>query len=136
MSIDPSQTPRQLPERPNLRHLKEQAKNLLRSGGATSIADAQFQIARRYGFSSWPKLKAHVEDLVAADALQRAMDGEDAEEAGRLMTRYPQLQAMVDRLCGVESWLKMKVRVAMQAAAAQTEVKWRHSPKAWPISDP
>lgn len=122
MSIDPSQTPRQLPERPNLRHLKEQAKDCLRSGAATSIADAQFQIARRYGFSSWPKLKAHVDELVAADALQRAMDGEDAEEAGRLMTRYPQLQAMVDRLCGVGSWLKMKARVATQAVAAQTEV--------------
>ena len=63
MSIDSSETPRQLPERPNLRHLKEQAKDLLRSGAATSTTDAKFQIARRYGFASWPKLKAHVEEL-------------------------------------------------------------------------
>jgi ankyrin repeat protein len=122
MSIDPSQTSRQLPERPNLRHLKEQAKDLLRSGAAASTADAQFQIARRYGFASWPKLKAHVEELVAADALQRAMDREDVEEADRLMFRHPMLQAIVDRVCGVGSWVKMKARVAAQAVAAQTEV--------------
>ena len=35
-----------LPERRNLRHLKDQAKDLLKSGAAASIADAQFQIAR------------------------------------------------------------------------------------------
>ena len=122
MSIGPSETPRHLPEQPNLRHLKEQAKDLVRSGTAASITDAQFQIARRYGFSSWPKLKAHVDEIIAADALQRAMDNEDAEEADRLMTRYRQLEAVIERLCGVGSWLKMKTRVALQAAAAQTEV--------------
>ena len=52
-----------LPERPNLQHLKNQAKDLLRAGGAASLAEAQFQIARSYGFASWPKLKAHVESL-------------------------------------------------------------------------
>ena len=49
-----------LPERPNLRHLKDQAKDLLESGAAKSIADAQFNIAKQYGFPSWPKLKAHI----------------------------------------------------------------------------
>ena len=122
MSIDSSETPRQLPERPNLRHLKEQAKDLLRSGAATSTSDAQFQIARRYGFASWPKLKGHVEELVAADALQRAFDREDSEEADRLMSRHPTLQTIVDRVCGVGSWLKMKARIAAQVVAAQTEV--------------
>jgi hypothetical protein len=122
MSIDPSETPRQLPERPNLRHLKEQAKDLLRSGAAVSITDAQFQIARRYGFASWPKLKAHVEELVAAHALERAMEKEDAEEADRLMSRYPTLQAIVDRAYGAGSWVKMRAHVAAQALSAQTEV--------------
>lgn len=96
--------------------------DLLRTCAAVSIADAQFQIARRYGFPSWPKLKAHVEELVAADALQRAMDREDAEDAHRLMSRHPKLQAIVDRVCGVGSWVKMKARVAAQAVAAQKEV--------------
>src|SRR5688500_5714343 len=113
MPIDHSETPGHLPDQPNLRHLKAQAKDLGRFGTAASITDAQFQIARRYGFSSWPRLKAHVDEIVAADALQRAMDKEDAEEAARLMTRYPQLEAVVERLCGVGSWLKMKTRVAL-----------------------
>jgi hypothetical protein len=52
---------RPLPARPNLRHLKDQARDLLRAGEAESVAGAQFQIARRYGFASWPKLKFHVE---------------------------------------------------------------------------
>jgi len=36
-----------LPPRSNLRHLKDQAKDLVKAGTATSIADAQFKIARR-----------------------------------------------------------------------------------------
>ena len=52
--------PRPLPERPNLQHLKNQAKDLVKAGEADSLSSAQFEIARRYGFASWPKLKAHV----------------------------------------------------------------------------
>ena len=37
-----------LPERPNLRHLKDQAKDLLKTGAAETLAAAQFQIARLY----------------------------------------------------------------------------------------
>src|SRR5579885_2115026 len=44
------------PDRPNLRHLKDQAKDVLKAGQAASLADAQFIIAKRYGFQSWPKL--------------------------------------------------------------------------------
>ena len=53
----------QLPDRPNIRHLRDQAKTLLRFGTAPTLADAQFQVARQYGFPSWPKLKLHVESL-------------------------------------------------------------------------
>ena len=60
MSIDHSET-RPLPDRPNLRHLKDQAKDLLETGVAESITNAQFKIARLYGFASWPKLKAHID---------------------------------------------------------------------------
>ncbi len=61
MSTDPDRAPRALPDRPDLRHLKAQARDLLDGGAAASIADAQFQTARLYGFPSWPKLKAHVD---------------------------------------------------------------------------
>ena len=60
MSTDPNNAPRPLPHRPNLRHLKDQARDLLKAGTAKSLSDAQFTIARRYGFPTWPKLKAHV----------------------------------------------------------------------------
>ena len=55
MSIDHPEASRALPDRPNLRHLKDQAKDLLEAGAAASITDAQFKIARLYGFASWPK---------------------------------------------------------------------------------
>jgi hypothetical protein len=53
----------QLPAQPNLRHLKDQAKDLVNAGKAPTLSDAQFQIAQHYGFASWPKLKQHIESL-------------------------------------------------------------------------
>jgi hypothetical protein len=61
MSTHSIEDPRPLPARPNLRHLKDQARDLLRAGEVESLTSAQLQIARRYGFASWPKLKYHVE---------------------------------------------------------------------------
>jgi ankyrin repeat protein len=80
-----------LPERPNLQHLKNQAKDLLRGGGAASLADAQFQIARLYGFASWPKLKAHVESLGEIGELKSAIDRNDFGQVRTMMTRNPAL---------------------------------------------
>src|SRR5262245_11202776 len=58
---------RELPDRPNLEHLKKQAKALLRElqerQPEAQLADAQHAIAREYGFSSWPALYAHVERI-------------------------------------------------------------------------
>ena len=39
MSTDPHAAPRPLPDRPNLRHLKDQAKDLVKAGTAKSITD-------------------------------------------------------------------------------------------------
>jgi uncharacterized protein (TIGR03067 family) len=56
--------------RPNLEHLKKQAKALLAKRGKTfKLADAQLEVARAAGFKSWPKLTRHVEAL-------RALEGE------------------------------------------------------------
>src|SRR5262245_56559052 len=55
MSTHSEEPARKLPENPDLRHLKDQAKGLLKAGQAESLARAQFQIARQYGFASWPK---------------------------------------------------------------------------------
>lgn len=70
----------ELPARPHLDHLKQQAKSLLREAKAGNseacgriaaqhprplpeytLAAAQHTVAREYGFESWPKLKVHVE---------------------------------------------------------------------------
>ncbi len=61
---------RDLPARPNLDHLKKQAKELLQTlkeqDPDAQLADAQHALAREYGFTSWPRLKAHVESETAA----------------------------------------------------------------------
>lgn len=91
MSTDPQGAPRPLPDRPNLRHLKAQAKDLFKAGTAKSITDAQFQVAQLYGFASWPKLKAHLESLEEAGQLKQAIDRNDIERVKTMMTRNPAL---------------------------------------------
>jgi len=83
--------PLALPERPNLRHLRDQARDLLRSGGAKSLTEAQFQIARSYGFASWLKLKTHVESLEEIGQLKQAIDANDLDRVKAMMTRNPEL---------------------------------------------
>jgi len=80
-----------LPERPNLRHLKDQAKDLFKAGGAKSLADAQFQVARSYGFPSWPKLKAHIDSLEEVGQLKQAIDTNDLALVKAMMTKNPEL---------------------------------------------
>jgi hypothetical protein len=111
---------RQLPVKPNLEHLREQAKELLRSvqQGETAalelfrslvsfsapaslkLADAQHVIARDYGFGSWPKLKAHVEFvtrvLQPAEMLSEAVCAQDAEKTAQLLQSHPELRAQIN----------------------------------------
>ncbi|MBZ5729474.1 MAG: ankyrin repeat domain-containing protein [Acidobacteriia bacterium] len=91
MSTNSPGAPRPLPERPNLRHLKDQAKDLLRAGAAPSLAAAQFQIARTYGFASWPKLRAHVASLEEIGRLKHAIDTNDVARVRAMILRNPQL---------------------------------------------
>lgn len=87
----------ELPARPSLAQLHKQAKDLLRQWRVAAppdaarppiLADAQFAIAREYGFESWPKLKHHVEALspisfepyeALADSLARAYTAGDKD---------------------------------------------------------
>jgi ankyrin repeat protein len=95
MPNNSQQDPRPLPERPNLRHLKDEAKALKRAGEATSLSAAQFQVARVYGFASWRRLKAHVDSLEASfrevAELKLAIDSNDIERVKAMMTRNPEL---------------------------------------------
>ena len=58
-------TVKALPEKPNLDHLRQQAKDLLAkiraSHPETPLATAQTLLGRQYGLRTWPKLKAEVE---------------------------------------------------------------------------
>ena len=58
---------RDLPEFPNLDYLKKRAKLLLRelqqNKPEAKLAEAQFTLAREYGFASWAKLKEQIESM-------------------------------------------------------------------------
>ncbi len=91
MSESSSHTSR-LPTEPNLRHLKDQARDLLKSGSAPSLRAALFQIARFYEFLSWPRLKKHVVNQTNAGKLKQAIDRDDLDEVRALLSRHPELR--------------------------------------------
>jgi ankyrin repeat protein len=62
---------RSLPGRPSLRHLRDEAKARRRAGEFPTLSLAQLAVAREYGFSSWPRLKLHV-DALTLDGAERA----------------------------------------------------------------
>ena len=81
----------QLPDQPDLRHLKDQAKDLVRAGSCPTLADALFNVARRYGFPSWPKLKAYVESVGSMGELEQAILEDDAGRIRGLLADDPGL---------------------------------------------
>jgi ankyrin repeat protein len=90
----PADSPHPLPDRPNLRHLKDQAKALLKAGEAASLSESQLKIARMYGLSSWPLLKAHVDEKNLGEEvneLKQAIDANDLDRVKHLMNRNPAL---------------------------------------------
>jgi hypothetical protein len=127
---------RQLPPKPSLEQLRKRAKDLLRAlraGDARALArfrdghpawrqveksgaalhDAQWVLAREYGFESWPRLAAHVETIESA---RRAVREKPAEELVPLLSNrdwrafHP-----------VESHLARHMDVAMDAVLAGIE---------------
>ena len=111
---------RQLPAKPNLEHLKKQAKELLHdfqqgkpaaierfrfltspsAPASPKLADAQHVIARDYGFASWPKFKEHVESLIRvlepAEQLSAAVRASDANKVSRVLREHPELKAQLN----------------------------------------
>jgi ankyrin repeat protein len=89
---------RQLPAKPNLQHLKKQAKEVLRSMQGRKLADAQHALANEYGFATWAKLKSHVESLrlSPAESFKAAVCASDAERVRELLKKFPELRANID----------------------------------------
>ena len=84
-----------LPARPSLEFLKKLAKQqvaaLRRQGRITSLASTQLTLARKYGFPSWRKLKAHVELLERAAAAIEAISSGDTKTLKRLLRQNSNL---------------------------------------------
>ena len=94
---------RELPAKPNLEHLKNQAMELqhafqqddtaakerfaalsVSSASPPKPADALHAVAREYGFPSWPKLKEYVESQVRVlSPAQQLTAAIRANDAGR-----------------------------------------------------
>ena len=62
-----SDIPRSLPSHANVEHLKNEAKQRLKTmrheNAAARLAEAQLLVARSYGFPSWRKLKSYVDAM-------------------------------------------------------------------------
>src|SRR5215510_5381445 len=127
-----SDSPLRLPARPSLEQLRKQAKELLkdyRAGdaaaaerilaiiprpGELTLADAQFVMAREYGFESWAHLARHVEFVNPTDRLKQyerlardivtVCQTDDAEALQRLADTfgrtypYPDLRTRLQRM--------------------------------------
>jgi ankyrin repeat protein len=116
---------RNLPARPNLDQLRIQAKDLLKSyragepdavrrfhqshpaaaqptaGPELTLSDAQWVLAREYGFESWPKLKAHVDSILIEtihplEVASQAFHNDDASLLRALFQKHPELKAHVN----------------------------------------
>jgi ankyrin repeat protein len=97
-SYTPVRAIRQLPSRPNLEHLKNEAKRRLRAlrdgDPSAKLATAQLALAREYGFASWRKLKGYV-DTANADQPFRDMVFA-AAQAGEIETVRSAIEAGFD----------------------------------------
>ena len=110
---------RSLPDRPDLDQQKRQAKELLESFAAgdaeaqarvraelpdkqhIALADAQFVLAREYGFANWTALKQHIDSQSASGAallerVHEAFRRHDAAAVRRLLLQYPELRARIN----------------------------------------
>jgi ankyrin repeat protein len=107
---------RELPARPNLDHLKNQARTLLEQGLASDanaisrfaafgitartpkLADALHIIAREYDFDTWPALKVHI-DVVSGEpveALTAAIKANNPSLVRDVLVRHPSLKCRIN----------------------------------------
>jgi ankyrin repeat protein len=98
MSHELSPTARRaLPARPSLEHLKNEAKQHLKvmreKDPQAKLAAAQLAVARDYGFASWRKLKAHVDENSVQGDGKRIFD---AARAGDVETVRRAIEAGFD----------------------------------------
>ena len=83
-----------LPDAPSLEWLRKQAKHSLdelrRTNSDAQLSDAQFELAKRYGFASWRALKAHVDSLTIDGQLFDAARKGDVKKLTKLLDAHPE----------------------------------------------
>ncbi|MDP9202258.1 MAG: ankyrin repeat domain-containing protein [Gemmatimonadota bacterium] len=81
-----------LPDAPNLDWLRKQAKRRLdelrKANPDAKLADAQFDLAKQYGFASWRALKAHVDSLTVDGQLFDAARNGDVGALAALLDKH------------------------------------------------
>lgn len=102
--------PEQIPKRADIRQLRIQAKELLRSlqSGETlvdgkqrpnaKLADAQFLIARKYNFDSWPALVEQIELPILIRDFKAHVEAGNAKSLERLLKSKPSLRRHINDL--------------------------------------
>ncbi len=81
-----------LPDHPSLEHLRKQAKARRRELGI-GLSRAQYDIARQYGFDSWPRLVHHLQ-AAALSGIERALVLADPAELAALLRADPTVATM------------------------------------------
>ena len=81
-----------LPETPNLEWLRKRAKHhldeLRKSNPDAQLADAQFDLAKQYGFPSWRALKSHIDSLTIDGQLFDASRKGDVGQLAALLDEH------------------------------------------------
>lgn len=89
----PSSGSHALPDNPSIDWLKKQAKRRLEEmrveNRDAKLADAQFDLAKTYGFASWRALKAHIDSLTVEGQLVEAARDGNVEVLTRLLDQHP-----------------------------------------------
>ena len=108
---------RSLPDRPNLRYLRLEAKRRLAAGEFATLHDAQLAIAREYGEPSWAALKQAIGEPETPEPGSHALD---------------QLRWLRDRFSGADQpgWTTPAefalMAAGLESAQSQAEMLHRH----------
>jgi len=85
------------------REAQARVRALLPDRPRVVLADAQYVLAREYGFASWSELKRHIEAESGAprgapfDAMRTALQNNDAATLRSLLERHAELRPMLNR---------------------------------------
>src|SRR5215831_10602231 len=98
---DQGPAPKSLPDAPNLEWLRKEAKRRLtelrRTKPEAQLAEAQFEVAKQYGYSSWRALKAHVDSLKVEGQLFDAAKKGDVGRLRALLDEHPDKRFIRDK---------------------------------------